>query len=64
MATENRVIQVETGATIIRVEGPDSLRAQEALMGRLLDRISDKAGRLPMGFQAGSSIVIERAEEL
>ena len=62
MATENRSIQVEAGSVIIRVEGPDSLKAQEALVNRLMDKASSGA-RIPLGFQSGASLVIERAEE-
>jgi hypothetical protein len=64
MAIENRIIRVEAGAVVVQVEGPDSLKAQEQLVNRLLKRVSDDKGRLPIGFQAGSAINLERMEEV
>lgn len=64
MAIESRSIRVEAGAVVIQVEGPDSLRAQEQLVNRLLKQVEDQNGRLPIGFSAGSTLNLERAEEV
>lgn len=59
----NRVIQVEAGAILVRVEGTDSLRSLEACAGRLVNSVRDAHGRVPMGFQAGETLHTERSPE-
>lgn len=63
MSEGNRSIQIETGGITIHVEGPDSLQALENAAKRILEGLREPSGRIPMGFQSGSSLITERSPE-